>query len=333
MSIDPVFIDFCSNDFDAMRELYRGWDHRYDQVSVGAFRGRLTFTQVGDIQFARNCWGQAIHYQGIAPAAHFGAAFPLWQTEPGKWMGQAAGLSDVIVQRPGKASDFNSPLIWDAIVISIPEELVYSVHDACADDEDLIDHLHGTVALPAATVARLKVRIFRYLHYVKRLSGSAGEALAAAEHAERLVKDVTSALLNAVRSERKPPLPSQKRKIVLRAEERMLDDPDNPCSVLDLCKDLAVSERALHYAFSDIRGSSPKKWLQTLRLNEARRRLRQSGPDDVMVKQVAGQAGFTHMGHFGQSYARLFGERPVDTLRAASPMTIQSFQGFQGVRG
>lgn len=323
MKLDAVVAEFCSYDFDEMGEFYRGWDHRYDQVSVGEFRGRLTFTQIGDIQITRNYWGQSIHYQGIAPPAHFAMAIPLRQTSPGSWMGRSSGDTDVIVQRPGMVSDFNSPLIWDAIVFSVPASLVFSVQDADPGDEDLTERLHGVVSLPAPTSARLKFRTFRYLRHMKQLAHRAGECVSSYEYAENLVKDLTEAVLSAVRTRRKPPLLSHRRRIVLRAEEMALDDPGAQSSVSNLCRDLGVSERALHYAFSDIRGASPKKWLQTLRLNAARRRLRECDPDDMMVKQVAGQAGFSHMGHFGQSYAKLFGERPVDTLRTVSLMNIQ----------
>jgi AraC family ethanolamine operon transcriptional activator len=48
----------------------------------------------------------------------------------------------------------------------------------------------------------------------------------------------------------------------------------DPLSVLDLCREFAVSERTLHYAFQEVRGLSPMAYFQAVRLNAVRQELR-----------------------------------------------------------
>ena len=83
--------------------------------------------------------------------------------------------------------------------------------------------------------------------------------------------------------------------------------------MLDLCRELAVSERALHYAFQEVRGLSPMAYFRACRLNAVRRELK-TAPDTATVNEIAQRWGFWHTGEFAAAYRRLFGELPSQTL-------------------
>ncbi|KKB84372.1 hypothetical protein VW29_10420 [Devosia limi DSM 17137] len=85
-------------------------------------------------------------------------------------------------------------------------------------------------------------------------------------------------------------------------------------SVVDICLSLAVSERALLYAFHDCVGMSPQAYLRCCRLNQARAALLARDPRDTTVTQVAMQFGFLHLGRFAGDYKRIFEESPAATL-------------------
>ena len=55
--------------------------------------------------------------------------------------------------------------------------------------------------------------------------------------------------------------------------------------------------------------------LRSLRLNAVRQRLLATPAGTPDVSQAAGEAGFSHLGHFGTRYRQLFGELPSQTLR------------------
>ena len=84
-------------------------------------------------------------------------------------------------------------------------------------------------------------------------------------------------------------------------------------SLLDLCRELGVSERTLHYAFQEVRGLSPMAYFKAVRLNGARRELK-SAAATATVHEIAQRWGYWHTGEFAAAYRRLFGELPSQTL-------------------
>lgn len=85
-------------------------------------------------------------------------------------------------------------------------------------------------------------------------------------------------------------------------------------TVVDICVSLAVSERALLYAFHDYVGMSPQTYLRRCRLNKVRTILLSTTPQATTVTQVAMQLGFLHLGRFAGDYRQMFEESPGATL-------------------
>jgi AraC family ethanolamine operon transcriptional activator len=107
----------------------------------------------------------------------------------------------------------------------------------------------------------------------------------------------------------------QRRQVVDRACEVMLDRPDAPKTMLEVCSEIGVSPRKLEYCFRDVLGLSPNKYLRALRLNGVRRDLKRSRRTDAAVQDVAARWGFWHLGDFSADYKRHFDELPSQTLR------------------
>ena len=89
---------------------------------------------------------------------------------------------------------------------------------------------------------------------------------------------------------------------------------EEPLSVADVCREVAVSERTLQYAFQERFGVTPKVYFQAYRLNGVRRMLMESESGVTKVSDVANMWGFWHLGQFAADYRRLFGELPSHTL-------------------
>ena len=77
---------------------------------------------------------------------------------------------------------------------------------------------------------------------------------------------------------------------------------------------MGTSRRKLNYCFQDVLGTTPVKYLRSLRLNGARRALRQAAPG-VTIQDIASHWGFWHLSQFAQDYKKLFGELPSATLK------------------
>ncbi len=107
---------------------------------------------------------------------------------------------------------------------------------------------------------------------------------------------------------------SHRERLVRRADNYMRACLGGPLSLLDLCRELGVSERTLHYAFHEVRGLSPMAYFHAGRLNAVRRELKAAAADTATVREIAERWGFWHTGEFAAAYRRLFGELPSRTL-------------------
>jgi transcriptional regulator GlxA family with amidase domain len=88
-------------------------------------------------------------------------------------------------------------------------------------------------------------------------------------------------------------------------------------SVAELCAACGVPRRTLNRAFQNALGMGPATYLRRVRLNGARRALRQRSAPLTTVTDVALEFGFWHLGRFAEQYDQLFGESPHETLRRA----------------
>jgi AraC-like DNA-binding protein len=132
--------------------------------------------------------------------------------------------------------------------------------------------------------------------------------LEAPEFRDEIEFDLPRLLLSAMEPSRPEPprLVSSLRSLSLKeALAYIAEFGREPITVQDLLRATGASERF---------GVSPKAYLQSLRLNAARKELKNSDPLSAKVADVANQWGFWHMGQFAADYRRHFGELPSETL-------------------
>jgi AraC family ethanolamine operon transcriptional activator len=105
--------------------------------------------------------------------------------------------------------------------------------------------------------------------------------------------------------------------IVQRAECYMRENMRRVIYLDELCNAAGVSERALRYAFDDLLGLSPNRYLSMLRLCTAFRALSVAEAGRRSVKSVALSCGLWDLSRFADHYRHMFGELPRDTLMRA----------------
>lgn len=106
--------------------------------------------------------------------------------------------------------------------------------------------------------------------------------------------------------------------ILRRAEDYMRMHLRRHIYIQEICDAAGVSERTLRYAFEDLVGISPNRYLSLLRLCMACRSLSAADSSRKSVKAVALSCGLWDLSRFAESYRRVFGELPRDTLMRRS---------------
>jgi AraC family ethanolamine operon transcriptional activator len=301
-----------TRDFDELAGAFPRWNLRFRQLGRGPFRGQLQLLQLGGIQVFRVAVNRMMHIEGWPPPGGFGCCPVLATNENAVWGGRRLKTGQVRVFDPSQQADHLTAadhyqlvaLAVDADLVrrDVPvlggfdpderlagKEVVTTSPDYC---RTLWSDLVGLLDLAQAQTDRL-AQPGRWIEQecLRRFAG----------------------LLARLNDDRTACQPSKRARVVRRAEEFMRAHRGNPLSVLELCQELGVSERTLHYAFQEVRGLSPMAYFKASRLNAARQELK-AAAGTTTVQEIARRWGFWHTGEFAADYHRLFSELPSQTL-------------------
>lgn len=131
-----------------------------------------------------------------------------------------------------------------------------------------------------------------------------------------LVFDLPKLLINAICAtwSTKSKIISLNKNLLFRqAQEYIESTIESNFSILELCKELNISERNLRYIFGRNAGVSPKNYIQKIKLNKVRRLIKSNSIHEP-INHLAIQYGFWHSGQFAADYKKLFGELPSETI-------------------
>ncbi len=137
---------------------------------------------------------------------------------------------------------------------------------------------------------------------------------------QNLERDLLEAFLAALRSGCNNIVPAVLPRLAARhrrlrqARDFLKAHINEPIYLDDVCVALGLSHRGLENLFQDLLGINPITYLNHKRLHGARRSLLHARPGPGVVKRVAYEWGFVHLGRFARDYLALFGEGPSATL-------------------
>jgi AraC-like DNA-binding protein len=93
--------------------------------------------------------------------------------------------------------------------------------------------------------------------------------------------------------------------------------PHLPLTISTLARQCHVSVRTLQEGFQRHLGMSPMAYVRVVRLRRAHRDLRSADPFHSTVSAIAHRWGFTHLGRFAAAHKTMYGQTPLQALRAA----------------
>ncbi len=103
---------------------------------------------------------------------------------------------------------------------------------------------------------------------------------------------------------------------VVKAEEYMRANLDEPLTVYEIAAAIGVSPRSLQLAFREARSAAPREILALMRLHLVHEKLK-SDKSAAGVTEIALQCGVANIGRFASSYRETYGEKPSATRRRA----------------
>ena len=302
--------DVETTDFDELSKAQEDWDVLHRPLQPERFRGRLRIGHVGCIQVDIENWSTALELSGTSPARGFGIALPLDDRSQYLSEGREVGMDQLDVFGPGQ--DIHALIRPDATLISCSIEAPALEHWIGAPPTQLLMEQatgHNVTDSTRQTADELR----DWLKTLLALSASGSTSYA---HHSRLLDDTLSLIISALTArEDKPAVRGgQRYRIARRARDYMLARQSDPPTTIEVCDFLNISERTLRYAFRDVYGVSPKRFLKAQRLLAARQALK-SAPVENRVADIALDLGFWELGYFAKDYRNMFGELPSTTLK------------------
>jgi AraC-like DNA-binding protein len=224
---------------------------------------------------------------------------------------------------PGHETTAISHQPWDSICVTVRRETL-------AQWEPPLARLLERKGAPEHGVCIADRRaVVKFAAWTERLFSEqwrAGDEPALWESAlsERLQGDLVAML-----DGRPSPTPASSLQRVARYDValsacRIIDaDPERRLNVRDVASQVGVGIRALQYAFRNVLGVTPEQYMLATRLSLVRHQLRRASASGS-VTSVAFDHQFENLSRFASQYARLFGERPSETLRSVRQASLNA---------
>jgi AraC family transcriptional regulator, ethanolamine operon transcriptional activator len=302
-----------TTDIDAHALAQGGWQLRYEQLSEGAFHGRLHRVTLPGLTLLREDTRPAVRQRGRLSPEAYGFAMPLADGPDLFFNGQRVPAHAVMCGR-GDDIDMITPADFTLMAIVAERSLLEPLWERMYH-KPLAAWLERQLVLRTTAV---KADALRALHLTALDQAGAlalrqPEAQTLRQLRDEILIEWIEALPAQVDTRGLDTLQRRKR-LVDQACELMLARSDEPLSILEVCSQVGISRRKLNYCFHDVLGTTPVKYLRAVRLNGVRRDLKRAAPAQT-VQDIATRWGFWHLSQFAQDYRRLFGELPSATLK------------------
>ncbi|MCY1265588.1 Helix-turn-helix domain protein [compost metagenome] len=296
-------------------ECLRKWEQNYIQIGGGTFSGLLKELSLGGIQLFRESMDKAVDEQGKPWPNSFAIGVPVEVVGDGYWCGDRLSRNSIFSLRPNSELKFRTPDYSDIYVAVLDIDSLESYSDLIEETSlERILTLSGVEEVPERLSDAFRASFDSVLQSIESNPGILDSGLSQRVLLNDLMQHVFGALVALNRIEPHGRRQFVHRYIVERAREYILSRKEEPPTVLEICQELKVSRRTLHYGFIKVLGINPVTFLRYLRLNGARQDLLSS--DALTIGEIAARWGFWHMGMFASYYRQLFGETPSATLRS-----------------
>ena len=302
-------------EFDEFTEVTAGWDIDLRQLCRGNLNASMAQLVGESWSLGKARFDQPAYQQGVAMPGMRTFAILDPDAPDTDWCGRS--FTSGTLAMFAKDTEFRSvsPPGFDVYTLSFTEEQLAAaserlgIPDATSKIEraDATMQLHRGLAAVLRHLVSVSLKIACF-HAARGSTWLTSEPMRD-EIAEHLVLQLAagSPLLQT---------PSQvvRSRAVYRALEIIEADLEGGVSIRDVAKRSGMGRRTLEYAFRDRFGVSPKSFINTQRMIQTRRELR-NRTDDILIADIANHWGFWHMGQFARDYARQFGELPSQTRR------------------
>ena len=306
------------NDVDEQAGMLLDWEQEYQQLGHGKFSGTLSGAEVAEFTLIRETSNKALHESVMPPEDQIVVGMCFGSENSPTFNGKLFDQNSLLIIDGRRSHDIRTEGYLELLGIAVNRDYFFSKlqeQDACIAS----DAINATVTQLAPRAADM---LRQYFIMMSDMLQNRAEHLPSALTPRMLANSALSNIALAV-SLSKPDqyrdsLPKQQRRdrIVQNAINYLRKNACEEIGILDVCAATHVSRRTLQYCFEERLNISPLQYLKALRLNQARRQLKQlmdlqiTHAHQNTIANVAALCGFNHASRFASDYKRMFGELP-----------------------
>lgn len=312
------YCEYHAEDADEHADNLKDWDQSYDQLSAGRFHGSLADAWFNDIQMFRETTNQSVIQTGSCWSGSLTFGVPLSMEGTGTFCDQPLPQGAIFSIDSNSEFTLRSPKKLDVVGIAIRRTQLDNFINSTGEGNapEYCPHL-PTVMVKSPHFGELRCFLRTLYGVLDTDSSLLGHAQVQRTLSSALLGHLLASTQSAADGPTAPPSYQARKAIVERAREYTLSHVDELVTVAELVEVIGVSRRTLQYCFQEVLNTNPVQYLRGIRLNGARRELRNSNPHTTHVQDVAARWGFWHLSHFSSDYRTMFGELPSETLRKA----------------
>jgi len=311
------WLEHRSADVDDQAAALEGWEQRYEQLGRGGFRGVACQLLMSDGVLLREQTNRRLREQIRPPRDHLVLAVPL-AVEPGSvFAGRPLERESFMVLDGDHDYELVSAGELDLVGLSVHNRFVERLTPA---EADWLQRAQRRQSLPLAPDAAAAIRQMLLVlvgdgpPQTGQLADAQQEStLLASTLAQTVLLAMIGAGADAEQAQSIPRRTETRQRVVRRAIDFMRAHLHDPIGVPEICAAACASRRSLQYCFEEFMRTTPQAYLRALRLNEARRALKNHS--NPAITALAGEFGFSSPSHFTRHYRLMFDELPSQTLR------------------
>ena len=298
-----------SDDFDEITEAVKGWNMEFQKLDTTPFHGEITQCFMPSLVLGKAHFNCRLKQLGETPKGLRTFAIPVKESLNMLWRNQHVDGNDLLLFPDSNELQASISENFNIFTVSIKEELLHEAAERTGS-------LGLAKAIKSSEVFKCdRTQMDALLSSLQQclssqLENSSEDSAVTCDHiTDQLVQLMTN-------SPNISPKNTTKRRLnaVLSADKHILEHPEHPPSIQELCTATRTSKRTLEYAFHEHYKMSPKAYMNNLRLHAVRKQLRAASPENIHVCDAANNWGFWHMGQFAADYRKLFGINPSQTL-------------------
>jgi AraC family ethanolamine operon transcriptional activator len=316
-----TFNKFIAHDAGEMQDAISGADFHHHQLSRGKLVAELWNLQNPRSSIFVGRYNQTLRLFGQMP----GDGYPLLLF-PGrpKTEGHANGrlLSQQSLAMFGLNGEVDAllPTDFECFVLKVPEALLHHVAETMGIQDRSLTPQNGPIREGEPQAIKSLSEHFRALLRTAEATQGTDSFVLSEDAEEDLIAEYLNCL---VQSTDNPPVDRWRKRyeVARRTDDYLRANLHRPVKITELCRELGVSRRLLHYAMTDIYQVPPNQYHLRLRLQYARSMLL-SSLNRLTILEISIRSGFSNAGHFSNYYKAMFGESPSATRGVCVRQTL-----------